>query len=538
MSLPAPLPAWPKPLPPLPAPLLLRRRREWMFGRRALAKRLLAVATALAARIAQHAGIRLAALLALLAAASASAGPALACPELIKLKLPQAQIHFAQQVAQGEPLVLWAGGAPVAMARSFCLVRGTARPVPGSHIGFEVWLPLAGEWNGKFLQAGNGGFAGSVPLPALHDAVARGYAAAATDGGHQHPDGLSAAWALGQPQRVVDFGWRAVRQTTLAAQRILARAYGRAPRKAYFVGCSNGGRDALMVAQRFAGDFDGIVAGAPAAHWTELMVAGALVHRDFAPPRSVLPRHKLAALQAAARAACAAGGAFIADPQACAFDPQLLACTGQDTPECLSPEQVQAVRSVYQGPLDPTTGQHLSGLAPGAEAEPGNWDFWLLLQAGQGPGDKPVTDIAESFFRYIVRGDAGFSLAELNNADVQRARARWAGTLDAVNPDLRTLRQRGTKLLQYHGWSDAAIPPLHSLRYRHAVQQRLGDSASFHRLFMVPGMNHCGGGSGPWQVDWLHALERWVEQGQAPQDLLATHPSNTQTQVLRAYQAP
>jgi feruloyl esterase len=274
-----------------------------------------------------------AALLSLPLAATAAAD----CAALRTLSLPQVRIHSAVHVAAGDRLALWAGGQPQAMPKAFCRVRGTASPVVGSAIGFEVWLPDAAAWNGKYLQAGNGGTAGSVPLFSLLDGVVRGYAAAATDGGHLRPDGLDYGWANGRPESVVDFGWRAVERTTVAAKRIVAAGLGAAPRKSYFVGCSNGGRDALMAAQRMPRAFDGIVAGAPALAWLDLMTASVLAQREFSGPVPALPVAKLPAVQAAALAACGQGKAYVADPPACRFDPAVLACEGADTAACLTP---------------------------------------------------------------------------------------------------------------------------------------------------------------------------------------------------------
>lgn len=472
-----------------------------------------------------------------LAACAGSAQAASACTSLASLRLPQARIHTAVPVAAGDRLTLWAGGTPQAMPRAFCRVRGTASPVVGSAIGFEVWLPEAAAWNGKFLQAGNGGTAGVVPLPSLLDGVVRGYAVAATDGGHLWPDGLDYGWAAGRPEAVVDFGWRAVAQTTRVAKRVVQAGLGRAPQRSYFMGCSNGGRDAMVAAQRLPREFDGIVAGAPALAWIDLMAAQALVQRDFGGPAPVLPVAKLPAIQAAALAACGQGRGYVADPPACRFDPAVLACQGADTPACLTPRQVDLVRRVYQGQPDASSGRTLPGLVPGAEAEPGNWDFWLLLAPTNPLGGHggPPTSIGESFFRHLVREDPAFRLADLSDADVAQARRRWAADLDATDADLRPFFARGGKLLHYHGWADSAVPPGMSLDYFAAVQRRVGPVPASYRLFMVPGMNHCAGGAGPWQADWLGALEAWVERGQAPDEILARHPTPGPTQTLRPH---
>jgi len=460
-----------------------------------------------------------------------------ACAALAQLKLPSARVDSAQEVAEGTPLVLWTGAAPTPSPRVFCRVKGTATPSKGSRIGFEVWLPTPEQWNGKFLQAGSGALGGAVPLPSLLDALQRGYAAAATDTGHQSDDGLDASWAVGHPERVVDFGWRAVRHTTLAARRIDARGLGRAPGKSYFVGCSDGGRDAFMVAQRFPKAFDGIVAGAPAYDWTGLMAAQVLVQRELADPRSRLPVDKLPALQAAALAACASGSdRFVRDPLRCRFDPDVLRCADVENAQCLTPAQVSIVRRVYEGLPNPATGRRLHGLEPGAEAQPGNWDFWVLATPTN-PLGKPggTRSVGESFFRYVVRGDPAFALSDLADDDIVRAHRRWSADLDAVNPDLGAYRARGGKLLHYHGWSDAGPPPRSSIAYHDAVARRMGDPSGFYRLFMVPGMNHCAGGEGPWQVDWVGVLERWVEQGEAPSAIMARHPNDGSTQTLRPH---
>ena len=423
------------------------------------------------------------------------------------------------------------------MPVAFCRVRGTASPVVGSAIGFEVWLPAAQAWNGKFLQAGNGGTAGSVPLGSLLEGVARGYATAATDSGHLWPDGLDYGWASGRPEAVVDFGWRAVAETTRVAKQVVKAGLGTVPKRNYFMGCSDGGRDALMVAQRSPAEFDGIVAGAPALAWIDLMTAAALLQRDFGGSTPVLTVAKLPAIQAAALAACAAGGAYVKDPQSCHFDPAVIACTGEETAQCLMPKQVEMVRRVYQGMPDPSSGRMLPGLTPGAEAQPGNWDFWLLKTSagplgGNGP---PPTGIGESFYRYLVREDTSFKAADLVDADVAMARRRWAADLDATQADLRPFLGRGGKLLHYHGWADSAVPPGTSLNYFAAVQQQAGPAPEAYRLFMVPGMNHCAGGQGPWQTDWLATMERWVEQGQAPDEIVTRNPANAETQTLKPY---
>ena len=471
-----------------------------------------------------------------LAAGAAQAAPE--CAALASQKLPKARIDAVRSVAVGDKLVLWTGAQTTPSPLAFCRVFGTALPAPGSSIGFEVWLPAAAAWNGKFMQLGNGGFAGAVPVPSLMEGLLRGYATAGTDGGHRAADGLDASWGLHRPELVVDFGWRAVRRTTLAVQRVVAKAYARAPKKNYFVGCSDGGRDAMMVAQRFPKDFDAIVAGAPALDWTGLQTVGARVHREVLKSPPPLTTAKLPAIQAAALAACSKGGKYVEDPLQCRFDPAVLQCAGEESNACLTPPQIDFVRTLYNGLREPTAGRWLPGLGFGGEAEPGNWDFWALMSPTNPIGNNQGTrSIAESHYRYLVREDPAFTLADLSDADIALAYRRWRSTLDAIDPDLSAFKARGGKLLHYHGWTDSAISPRWSIDYQRAVQQRLGDTSDFHRLFLVPGMNHCGGGAGPWQVDWLGVLEQWVEKGVAPDTLVATHPQTKDTQTLRPHGA-
>lgn len=443
----------------------------------------------------------------------------------------------AHWVAEGEPLALLPGSAPSAMTMGFCRVHGIATPVSDSQIGFEVWLPDQSHWNGKYLQAGNGGSGGRVPLHALADALRRGYAAAATDTGHESADALDFSWALGHPARVVDFGWRAMRRTTDAAKRIVAAGLGRRPRRSYFVGCSDGGRDALMAAQRFPREFDGIVAGAPANAWIDLMSEQVLAQQQLFVPQPVLRVAQLPAIQAASRTACG-GGSYLHEPQKCRFDPARMQCAGEETDACLNPSQVAAVRMLYTGMRNPATGRWLPGLEPGGEAQPGNWDFWELRSPGAADKTKGSRGIGESFFRYAVRGDPELRLAAITTADLKHAYALWHADLDAIDPDLAPFKTLGGKLLEYQGWTDAAVPPRGSIEYFESVQSRVPDTRDFYRLFLVPGMNHCVGGSGPWQVDWIGAIEAWVERGEPPAELTATHPESGQSQPLTPYRTP
>ena len=445
-----------------------------------------------------------------LALTAAAPAAALDCAGLAGVVLPNAQVTAAAIVPAGTP--------PLKPAADLCRVAVTAHPSADSDVRVELWIPQGQAWNGRFLQVGNGGFAGSMPYRLLTLGTAGGFASAGTDDGHQ-ADGRDGKWALGHPEKIVDFGTRAVKTTTDIAKALLTAYAGKAPPKSYFFGCSDGGREALMTAQRYPADFDGIVAGAPAYAWTSLQAAGGLFGKALADPARRLPPAKLAALQTAALGACGNGKAWIADPQACRFDPGVLACKGTATAACLTPGELQTVRLAYGGMRNPATGEQLPGLKPGAEAAGANgWEGW-----GVGGGDATADDhgFAHDHFAYFVRQTPDFKLRDLTTADLAKSERDMAPLLNATSPDLSAFKARGGKLIQYHGWNDPAISPEYSLRYAAAVTKKMGDASDFYRLYMVPGMLHCTGGASPFQADWLKPLVAWVEGGTAPQTITA-----------------
>jgi feruloyl esterase len=304
-------------------------------------------------------------------AALASAAP---CESLASLALPNATITSSAVVAAGEfvaPPTGRGGPAPASFKEvpAFCRVLATLKPTSDSDIKIEVWMPAAG-WNGKLQSLGNGGYAGAIGYPGLGAAVAEGYAAASTDTGHV---GGTANFALGHPEQLLDFAYRGVHEMTVASKKLIAAFYGNAPKRAYWNGCSTGGRQALTEAQRFPNDYDGIIAGAP-ANYTSHMTAGQLwigqaVHKDEA---SYIPPAKYPAIHAAVLAACDAydgvKDGVLEDPTRCHFDPGVLACKDGDGPSCLTAPQVEAARKIYSGPVNPRTKQQIfPGLEPGSE---------------------------------------------------------------------------------------------------------------------------------------------------------------------------
>jgi feruloyl esterase len=422
---------------------------------------------------------------------------------------------------------------------SLCRVAGEIRPTSDSHILFEVWLPLE-SWNGKLAGVGNGGWAGTIsyagpPIASLADQVRRGYAAASTNTGHEG-NGGDARFAYSHPERLVDFGWRSVHEMTLAAKAVIQAFYGRAPQHAYWIGCSTGGKQALTEAQRFPGDYDGIVAGAPASNWMPLMTSTLMLSvTAIGDSARYLLRPARALLNDAVMKACDAldgvTDGVLEDPRRCHFDPSVLKCDSVPAPDgkCLTAAQIAAVRRIYAGVDDPVGGRSISpGLERGSET---GWAAWAT--PGR-PFPIPVT-----FFRWLVFGDSTWDWPTFDLAN-PRIREAWETAdkkftpiLSAIDPNLRAFRARGGKLIQYHGWNDQLITPEYSIDYydsvvafederRGAREKALGDVQQFYRMFMVPGVAHCAGGNGTDVFDMERALEAWVERGVAPDVVVAT----------------
>jgi feruloyl esterase len=437
------------------------------------------------------------------------------CESLTALTIPNTTITSATVVESGATVT-----NDVTAPRAFCRVAATLKPSADSDIKVEVWLPASG-WNQKLVAVGNGAFSGTINYGAMRTSLGRGYATASTDTGHT---GGGAQWALGHPEKLIDFGWRAVHEMTVAAKRIAAAHYETAPRQAYWNGCSAGGRQAMQAAQRFPDDFDGIIAGAPGLDWTgraaqAVRIAKRLetseAARLLAPQRQLLHR----AVVNACDALDGVKDGVIENPARCTFDPGSLRCEGANRSECLSAEQVDTARQIYSSPVNPKSGRAITGLAHGSEL--GWTDLGWTASARATGLDQ---------FRYIVFGDPAWTIQRFDfDADIARAEQVDGGMLNALNPDLRPFIASGGKLIQYHGWSDPQISPKNSTQYYSRVVEALGGSdtiPSSYRLFMAPGMGHCSGGNGPNTFDMLSALEEWVERGKAPDRITASHATN------------
>ena len=431
------------------------------------------------------------------------------CESLASLALPGAAITIAQTVAAGEQ--------PFNASAPFCRVGATLKPTSDSDIKIEVWMPVSG-WNGKFQAVGNGAFSGSIATGAMKTALEKGYATASTDTGHS---GGSASFALGHPEKTIDFGWRAAHEMTVAAKRIVGAYYDKAPRYSYWNGCSAGGRQAMQEAQRFPDDFDGIVAGSPGLDWTgraAQAVRVAKVLEASEPARLLQPERVL--LHAAAVSACDAldgvKDGLICDPEHCKFDPAVLRCASATAAGCLTSAQIETARLIYSSGTNAKTGHEIAGLLPGSEL--GWTDLGWTASARATGLDQ---------FRFIVFADPAWTVARFNfDADIVRAYEVDSGIINALDPNLKPFFDRGGKLIQYHGWSDPQISPSNSTQYYGRVLKALAGKADVpasYRLFMAPGMGHCGGGEGPNTFDMVSALERWVEQRQAPDQIPASH---------------
>ena len=466
------------------------------------------------------------------------------CEKLATVKIPNATVTTTQTVAagayKGTPSP-FSGGDISALYKTlptFCRVVAEARPTADSDIKIEVWLPASG-WNGKLQGIGNGGFAGLIDEMQLGVALKHGYAATATDTGHAGSP-IDAGWALGHPEKIVDFGHRGIHEMTRVAKAVVQAYYSKVPQRSYFAGCSDGGREALMEAQRYPEDYDGILAGAPANNWTPLLTTGAYDTQALTMnAASFIPPAKIATIASAVNKACdgldGVRDGILNDPRQCYFDHATIQCKAEDSDKCLTAAQVVALKKLYAGTPDSTGHIVYPGYLPGAEEGEGGWGLWIT---GSAPGKSLMAAFANGFFSDFVYEKPDWDLKTFGvDAGLKTATEKTAQALNATDPDLKPFQARGGKLILYHGWNDPAISALNTVNYYESVIQTMGQKEvdSFARLYMVPGMQHCEGGPGAdsfGQVGELKfddpthsvdaALERWVEKGKAPGEIIAS----------------
>lgn len=463
-------------------------------------------------------------LISLSTAPTAMAAQSASCESLAAVVMPDTTSTTVQKVTTG---AFTPPGSSMTLTElpPFCRYAGVVAP----KINFEVWLPLQ-NWNGRLQGVGNGGLAGSISYSDLAKALKNGFVAVSTDTGHA---GSDTAW-LNDRQQLIDYGSRAIHEMTVRAK-ALAKVFYESPLKfSYFNGCSTGGGQALMSAQRYPSDYDGVLAGAPNWNQTKLRAGGHIwawyaLHET---PESKLSNAQFALLNKAVLEKCDAldgvKDGILGDPRKCSFDAATLACSsGQNADMCLAPAQVQAVNKIYAGSRNPRTGEAIwPAYVQGSET---GWGVYT--------GATPF-GAASTFFQQAVFRDQAFDFRRFNfDADVEKAEVGFASILDAASPDLRAFRQRGGKLLMYHGFSDPMITPLGSVQYYDSVVDYFGSKnkskssalkevQTFARLFMMPGVGHCGGGAGPDQFDGVQVLQDWVERGVAPTRIVASHLTN------------
>lgn len=404
-------------------------------------------------------------------------------------------------------------------APAFCEVSGYVTP----QVGIVLRLP-AKAWNGKFIELGCGGFCGSLEPSECNPLLRRGYACLVSDFGHRATI-VDAKWAFNNIQAEIDYGYRGAHVVALAGKAIIERYYGHRAKYSYFVGSSTGGRQALMEAQRFPWDFEGIIASSPWPSDTggslNLLWVDRALHDSAGAP--LMQASDLELLHQAALKHCdlddGVKDGVIGNPQACAFDPRELRCAGSKRLDCLTNMQVVAAQKVYNGAT--TSDGHpiyLSGAMRGSER---NWYGWYL-----GPGRFGYAYSGEEFRYCLFDPDPGSAWRPQQfdfDSDYKRL-GLAEGLYDPINPDLRRFKATGGKLLAYAGWNDAAGMPLHSADYYEMVEKAMGGRGAtqdFFRLFMVPGMEHGPNGDGATVVDWLSYLEAWVEDARAPDKVMS-----------------
>jgi feruloyl esterase len=405
--------------------------------------------------------------------------------------------------------------------------------VIGEHIRFELLLP--DEWNGRFVMGGGGGFVGSVQN-AARDSVKKGYATVGTDTGHQSQPGYMAKWALDNLEAKVNFGHLAVHRTAEVAKAIIRAYYRTDPQKSYFVGCSRGGGQAMMEAQRYPKDFDGIVAGAPAFHWTGLASLGVTIAKALYPDpmhldSTVVTKEALQKLQAAILEQCdpqdGLKDGVIQDPASAHFDLSKV-------PE-LTDEQRKAIAAIYQGAHN-DKGAIYPGFAPVAECVPDQWIAWLTGPARE-LANSHVPDLTFAFatqiFKFLIFNDPDWDYSKYDFSNFERDTRLAASFLNATNPDLAAFKARNGKLILWHGWADPALPAQATINYYRQVQAQDGQASDYCRLFLVPGCLHCGGGPGAADVDWLSVIVDWVEHSKAPDLLIASKKQSGKVVITR-----
>ena len=446
------------------------------------------------------------------------------CDALKALSIPTVTITAAEFIPAGAQAPAGRGGQGAPLP-AHCKVAAILKPSSDSQIGMELWLP-AENWNGKFLAVGNGAWAGNIETNALAEGLRRGYATASNDTGHK---GGGAAFLVGHPEKLVDFAYRSMHEMAVHSKTIIQTFYKQSPRLSYYQGCSTGGRQGMMEAQKYPEDFDAIIAGAPVYNMMHLNVSQvALQVGMLRQPATIVPAAKVSLFAGAVLGACdekdGVKDNIVSDPRSCKFDPSVLLCKEGDAADCLTRAQAENAKSAY-GPVTTSKGEIVyPGRSPGFESG------WRIPTPGQ-----PLNPLFGDAPRYVGRQDANWDVMTFDLETDLALALKNGGFVEANDPDLSKFKARGGKLLLYHGWADPGPAPENTINYYEAVKNKLGAKQDdWMRLFLLPGVGHCGGGVGPDQADFLGAMEQWKESGKAPEQIVATRrPGRGQSELSR-----
>lgn len=453
--------------------------------------------------------------------------PCMTCERIKELRLPDVTIVEARSIKLDTL-------QDAIITASSCRVLGRI----GKEIEFELLLPQ--EWNERFVMSGGGGFVGSIQN-SYRAAVNAGYATAGTDTGHKG-DGTDASWALNNMERQINFGRLAIHLSAVVSKSIVNSYYCKDPADAYFLGCSRGGGQAMVEAQQYPSDFDGIVAGAPAFSWPAIGAKFIRIGQEMYPdPRNIKPvltSDNLRLLQDLILRKCDAldgvSDSILNDPRSCQFDLSTLpVCPNKESKAgCFTAQQVKAIKTIYE-PLMSNKEVVYPGFPLGGENEPGNWDIWI---AGTNPGMNGPSlhyRFGTNMFKYLVYNDPEWDYTRYDVSTFSKDTRYASAFLDATNTDYSEFQKAGGKMILYHGWSDAALSAFQTIKHYEEVEKRDKGVQSYLRLFMLPGVGHCNGGPGPDQVDWLQLIRDWVEKDRAPTRVVMSKTVRGKTVMTR-----
>ncbi len=443
---------------------------------------------------------------------------ALKAPGLFKDTSVDSAVTVAADAAKGTP--------------AFCEVTAVISPVANSRIGVVYRLPEG--WNGKLLGLGGGGWAGNVRIESALEGLKRGYATLQTDGGHSGANVWDPSWAA-NPEAATDFAWRAIHLMTVVGKDVAAHYYGRAQDKTYYEGCSTGGRQGLMEVQRFPDDYDAAITGAPV--YSLLVQTTAMVRNElFSASGAGFTPDQLALVNKAVLASCdakdGAADGVINNPRACGWDPVELQCkTGQSGASCLSPAQVAALRSAYRGVQTPDGRVAAWPIAKGGEV---GWSRFMQIN---GQSQDSTNGGGMGTLGKVITNDPNFGVPRFDpDRDVARVMSSaFAKQYNADDPAIGPFLKKGGKLLMWHGWSDPGPSPVGTITYYEKVRGSAIGADKSVRLFLAPGVYHCGGGPGPDKMDLLGAIDEWVKTDRAPETLIATKMQTKLSRPLCAY---